>query len=323
MSAENGLDLDLRQWEAIGEAPILVCVLIGMSDGELTEAEEDAFFERWSSRLQALAISDNADDQKRFQWAVREAGLGISRLAKQPLLKLQSRLESALILLYDHLSPEVAQSFRDALLQIARDVAEASGTGVIGLINPINQAEYEQLAQVERLLQRSASHASRSPQQLIPHKDALSISVRQWEVLGAAPVLVCVLVGQSDGELSRAEEDAFFDRWSVRLQDLVFSPDPHDQEMFRRGLREAGLQIRTLARESEDKLKERLEAAIDVLDGDVPEEIAASFRAALQQIARDVSKACGQGALGMRDPVNREEKRAIRELDHIILGSKP
>ena len=322
MSAENGLDLDLRQWEAIGEAPVLVCVLVGMSDGELTEAEEDAFFDRWSARLQAISISENADDQKRFQWAVREAGVGINQLAKQRIIVLQSRLESTLVLLYKHLSDEVAQTFRDALLQIARDVANASGQGPLGLRNPINAAEYEQLSQIERLLERSAHSVPSGTLALLPHEDALSLSVRQWEVLGEAPVLVCVLVGMSDGELTEAEEDAFFDRWSARLQAIVFSSDPHDQEMFRRGLRDAGLKIRTLARESSAALKARLEVAMDALNDTVPEDIATPFRDALQQIARDVSKACGHGAFGQRDPVNRDEKRTIRELDHIILGSK-
>jgi tellurite resistance protein len=321
VSAENGLDLDLRQWEDIGAAPVLVCVLIGMSDGELTEAEEDAFFERWSTRLQAISISENADDQKRFQWAVREAGLGINRLAKQPILKLQSRLESTIALIYRHLSEEVAQTFRDALLQIARDVASASGGGALGLRNPINPAEYGQLAQLEGLLLRSVGSAQSGSSQLIPHEDALSLSMRHWEVLGAAPVLVCVLVGQSDGDLTEAEEDAFFDRWSARLQAIVFSPDPHDQEMFRRGLRDAGLQIRSLTREPAAQLKGDLVTAIDILKQHVPEEVATPFRAALQQIARDVSKASGSGVFGQSDPVNRDEKQTIRELDHIILGS--
>ena len=109
--------------------------------------------------------------------------------------------------------------------------------------------------------------------------DGLNLSVQQWEVLGAAPALVFVMVAKSDGVISENEEDALVKDWLPRLQSLRFSPVDQEQKVYQWALGEATVNMHGLFVMSADVLAERLKASVAILDDHVPPARATSVRA--------------------------------------------
>ena len=62
------MDLNVREWEKIAAAPVIVFVLIAYADRKLTAKEEKTFNRKWLPRLLDLNIAPDETSKDIYRW---------------------------------------------------------------------------------------------------------------------------------------------------------------------------------------------------------------------------------------------------------------
>jgi len=146
------MDLSVRDWEKIGGTPVLVFAAVARADGNISDEELGAFANTWLPRLTAFEVSDSEHDLKVFQWAVKEGAARWEAIIRQDTDRILGALSKNIRLLEELLSEEEAQAWKAALMQLAIDVAEASG-GFLGLTSAVDSDEQRVLSRIKYILQ--------------------------------------------------------------------------------------------------------------------------------------------------------------------------
>ena len=145
------MDLNVREWEKISAAPVIVFVLMGYADRKLTPKEEQTFNHKWLPRLLALDIAPDETSNDIFRWQLGEYAFDTKKWTKQTVGALLGQLESAMTLWNRKASEPVRSTFPKLLEEMAEDVAKASG-GVPLLVSAINDEEREMFIRVKHAL---------------------------------------------------------------------------------------------------------------------------------------------------------------------------
>ena len=145
------MDLNVRQWEKVAAAPVIVFVLIAYADRKLTPKEEKTFTRKWLPRLLELNIAPDEPSKDIYRWHLGEEAFNTKKWTKKTVGTLLDELESTFTL-WNRKAEEPARSeFPKLLEQLAEDIAKASG-GFPLLVSAINEDEWDMLTKVKHAL---------------------------------------------------------------------------------------------------------------------------------------------------------------------------
>ncbi len=150
------MGLSVREWEIVAKAPVLVFVLVSKADGKISSAERSTLVRKWRTRLHCLRLVDEVNELTTYGWAIDRAIDNVNQLVVKSSDEILRDLERALQLVHQSFEPARCRNFREALADLAQDVARASG-GMLGLTDPICAEEREAIEQIDALMQRSSN----------------------------------------------------------------------------------------------------------------------------------------------------------------------
>ena len=147
----------------------------------------------------------------------------------------------------------------------------------------------------------------------------MDLSVRDWEAVAAAPVIVFVLVAFADRKLSDSEKTTFFDSWLPRLMDINIAPDEQAKRIYKWNVEEDALNMKRITSQTAGALLEQLSDTFTMLNDGVASETLQSFRKELAALALDVANAAG-GFLMFVDPISEDEEKMLAKIKHAMRG---
>ena len=144
------MQLHVNEWESVAEAPVIVFVLVAYADGELSPEERAAFFQKWQPRLRQAALAPEqylTQYREGFDTAIES----LRPYTRQSAGALLDRLAATFTMMRRKVRASRVDEFRDTLLLLASDVADASG-GFSFLVDATSRDEGEAIALLQNAM---------------------------------------------------------------------------------------------------------------------------------------------------------------------------
>ena len=148
------MQLSVREWERVAEAPVVVFVLVAFADRELTEQEQAEFREVWLPRLSEVNVGPNDDIMGLYRAGLEEATVSLRPYTRCSVPELLEQLSTTFEMMRSRVRASRVADFRDTLMLLASDVADASG----GFSFLVDATSDEEATMIERV--RAAIDAS-------------------------------------------------------------------------------------------------------------------------------------------------------------------
>lgn len=121
------MQLSVQDWESVAEAPVVVFVLIAFADRDLSDNEREAFYETWLPRLKKINIAPTEYMMELYQAGLGEATASLRPYTRCTTSELLERLAETFKVMRAQIRTSRVDDFRDSLMLLADEVAEASG----------------------------------------------------------------------------------------------------------------------------------------------------------------------------------------------------
>jgi uncharacterized tellurite resistance protein B-like protein len=283
--------------DRLARSPLLVFLIVAAADGKVDKKEMVAFHKVMSDgevcgsrMLRTLYEKVTVPNIETFLQELTGGQI-------DPL----TELKSVGAVLDEHY-PDQAEMFKESLVDIARQIADASG-GIFGFGKKMDKDEANAILAIAIAL-GVLERRTEAP--------AASAGTNDLELLGRAPVMVAIMVASADGDVDKKEILAFRDTLektfacpSVLLKqalETVTLPQLHEI-------------IAEACVEGYDHL-DMLRQTAAMLDAKYPQE-ALLCKTLLVAIARKVAEASG-GFLGFGKKVGAEELQCIAEISEAL-----
>lgn len=269
-------------------SPVLVFFLVAVAEGEIDDAEIDAF---------STAIADASDSPNP---AIATLANWSMQMFEQTMQELNERRQDPLERLRDAaegvaaLSPDVAQLLRDWLLDLGKTVARSKKRGFFqGKISRKQQ----------HALDLIASALTPTPSVLSSFSEDEAGSLRR------APLIMFTAVAAADGEIDPEEIKA--------LAAILRSPPTTESALFNEAVadcaRAAGQEIEALLAGKIDLIAE-LGKARDLVDARLSESDAFKFKEAVVAFGASIARASGDQSA----PLSVEEADVLAKLTAVL-----
>ena len=149
------MQLSLQEWTQVAEAPVIVFVLVAYADGELSDNERATFFEKWRPRLANVSVAHEAF-KPAYRDGLERATQSLSPYTRQSAKALLKRLADTFAMMRGRVRDSRVDDFRNTLMVLASDVAQASG-GFSFIIDATSHAEEQAIEKLRRAMDGEAS----------------------------------------------------------------------------------------------------------------------------------------------------------------------
>ena len=147
--------------------------------------------------------------------------------------------------------------------------------------------------------------------------DMMKISIKDWEQIGRAPVLVFATVASADGETSDEELQSFAMEWLPQLKRFSIGQTDLDRGVFQWALDEAASHWEVATKMDNERLLKELTAAVRLMELRLPSNEVDAWKRALLKLGVDVARASG-GFLGLTSPVDSNERETLSKIRNIL-----
>ena len=140
-----------HEWKLIGQCPIAIFALLSLADGRLSDAEKDAFVEDWIPRISGIRMSDDPREHEVYRWVLMDS---VERLRGREDFNLEQCrriVQGVGDVLRKKMTPEESAPIREALLVLAKEVADASA-GWFHLGEQVDLSERKAIFQIRKML---------------------------------------------------------------------------------------------------------------------------------------------------------------------------
>ena len=149
------MNLNDKDWQILGEAPVATFALLGEADGKVSDKEQEAFVQEWIPRIQKIRFSEDPREHEVYRWILQESAERF-RAREFDLDRCRRILKRTGALIHEKLEAAEAESIRQALLTLAKEVAESSA-GWLGLGDRVSATERAAFSELKRLLRPPGS----------------------------------------------------------------------------------------------------------------------------------------------------------------------
>ena len=139
----------------LGDACIAIFLLVSLSDGKMSKAEQEVFFRDHVRAISAAKIIDNPKERAIMEIVIAEHSTPeyLAKLKKQGEEENKQMIRRATSLVAHKEEPKGLKLYRIAMLSLAKNIASAS-KGFLGLGAEVSSKEEEMIAKVKDALSR-------------------------------------------------------------------------------------------------------------------------------------------------------------------------